>query len=135
MMDSANVSISTKSIQNEESKRYNKNIMYSIIFNKDTREKYYKKFYEKFAELISKNTTSTRLKICVENLKKETNSTIQHALIFFVFAHLNECELPGEDRAFFMKHAQALLHGEYIGLVDYVYSMRNKVIMRPSPSS
>lgn len=134
MMDSANVSISTNSIQIEEDRRFEKNLMYSIVFNKQLRERYYKDFYDKFAEIISNNTTSSRLRICAINLKKETNPVIQHALIFFAFAHLNECELPGEDRALFQKHAQALLHGEYIGLIDYVYNLRTTLIMRPRPS-
>lgn len=139
MTTSANLSISTECILAEEARRYKEDIFYAILFDPQTLSEYYAKMYKCVERRIENNSLSRRLQICFDRLKSENNKVIQHAFIFFALSNVKEARelLLCHDNvtnewldSIFEANTIKLLEGRLVGIVDYVYEIRNMLIMR-----
>jgi len=137
-MASENISISTESIAREELRRSQSDDFYGLLFMRDNLDFYYDQIYKCVIRRIENNRLSPRLLICLNRLKGETDCVIRHAFIFFALSNVSEARaLFPEDKypadwldSIFEINTKNLLEGKLIGIVDYVYTIRNLLIMR-----
>lgn len=130
------MSISTESISVEEARRCSTDVFYSLLFNRCDLDIYYERIYDCVMRRVEGNSLSPRLLICLKRLKIETDPIIRHAFIFFALSNVAEARLLFPDTdvdwldSTFDVNTKKLLVGKLIGIVDYVYTIRNLLIMR-----